>query len=487
MLKDFDFDQLDLRFDKSKRSELGKELDQLQRMVQGLKIPVLILVDGWESSGKGFVIKDLTRELDPRYVRVEVFEKPNEIEEQHPAVWRFWQKIPSNQEMVVYDRSFYYQVFNHDEKSDKKLKQRVSELLSLENTLIDNGMIVIKLFLNITEETQKERIKTLEESPRGGLLLADEDYDQNKNYQDYQKWFEKVLKKTNHPKAPWQIIASENHKYASKTALGIVIEEVKKGMERVIQARTQETAIKRDREKVYRVLEELDLSKELSKKDYDAQIEELQDEAAELVYQCYNQNIPVVVAFEGMDAAGKGGAIKRLTRHMDPRSYKIFGINAPDPIEKDFHYLWRFQKELPRDGDMVIFDRSWYGRVLVERVESFAAEKDWDRAYNEINEMEESLVAHGTAVMKFFLYIDSDEQARRFNDRMEDPAKNYKITAEDWRNREKTPLYLDAMNEMLVRTQTENAPWYIIEANDKKYARVQVLKHFIDHLKKYVK
>lgn len=486
MLKDFDFTQVDDRFDNFKRSELGDQLDRLQRIAQGLKIPILVLVDGWESSGKGYIINDLTRELDPRYVRVEVFEEANDIERAHPSVWRFWQKIPSNQEMVFYDRSFYYQVFNYDDRSDKKLEQRVRELSELEQVLIDDGTIVIKLFLNVTHKTQSERINELKASTQKKRLLSKEDIDQNEDYEAHQEWFNKVLEQTNSKFSPWNIIAAEDLKLASKTALGIVIDEIHAGMERIIFARQEEESKNREYLADRAILDEIDLSKDISDEDYDSQLEELQNRAAELVYQYYDKGIAIIVVFEGVDAAGKGGAIKRLTRRIDPRSYKIYGINAPDPVENKFHYLWRFQKELPQDGDMGIFDRSWYGRVLVERVEEFTPERDWERAYNEINQMELNLFEHGSAVMKFFLYIDNHQQAERFQARMENPAKNYKITAEDWRNRDKTPQYLKAMNEMLDRTNTAYAPWYIVPANQKKYARIEVLKLFIQHLENHL-
>lgn len=486
MLKDFDFTQVDDRFDNFKRLELGDQLDRLQRIAQGLKIPILVLVDGWESSGKGYIINDLTRELDPRYVRVEVFEEANDIERAHPSVWRFWQKIPSNQEMVFYDRSFYYQVFNYDDRSDKKLEQRVRELSELEQVLIDDGTIVIKLFLNVTHKTQSERINELKASTQKKRLLSKEDIDQNEDYEAHQEWFNKVLEQTNSKFSPWNIIAAEDLKLASKTALGIVIDEIHAGMERIIFARQEEESKNREYLADRAILDEIDLSKDISDEDYDSQLEELQNRAAELVYQYYDKGIAIIVVFEGVDAAGKGGAIKRLTRRIDPRSYKIYGINAPDPVENKFHYLWRFQKELPQDGDMGIFDRSWYGRVLVERVEEFTPERDWERAYNEINQMELNLFEHGSAVMKFFLYIDNHQQAERFQARMENPAKNYKITAEDWRNRDKTPQYLKAMNEMLDRTNTAYAPWYIVPANQKKYARIEVLKLFIQHLENHL-
>lgn len=487
MLKQFDFDQIDDRFDNFKRSDLGDRLDRLQRIAQRLNIPILILVDGWESSGKGQIINDLTRELDPRYVRVEVFEAPNDIERAHPSIWRFWQKIPSRREMVVYDRSFYYQVFNHDERTDAKLDQRIAELLSLEKMLLDDQTIIIKLFLNVSHKTQTKRIHKLEESVRKDILLSQEDYEQNKAYEEHQKWFDQVLEATDTKFSPWHIISTEDLKLGAKTALGTTIDAVTAGIEQITLKRTnQEKETTHTFETEAPVLNELDLNRSLMKEEYDKVKEELQKEAAELVYQCYLKDISIVLAFEGVDAAGKGGAIKRLTRHIDPRSYSIYGINAPNSVEEIFHYLWRFQTELPADGDMVIFDRSWYGRVLVERVEKLTPQADWQRAYDEINQMEKNLTDHGTAVMKFFLYIDKDEQAERFKARIDEPEKNYKITAEDFRNRDKWDEYIDAMNEMLECTHKEKAPWFVIPGNDKYYARIQVIKEFIKYLKEHL-
>lgn len=487
MLNQFDFNQVDNRYENFKRSDLGDKLDQLQRIAQRLDIPVLILVDGWESSGKGQIINDLTRELDPRYVRVEVFEEENDIELAHPSVWRFWQKIPSRREIVVYDRSFYYQVFNYDERTDKKLSQRINELLSLEKMLIDDNTIVIKLFLNVTEETQAKRIKKLEQSVRKEFLLSKEDYQQNESYPQHQEWFNKVLKATNTKYSPWHIISTEDLKLGAKTALGVTIEAITAGIETITLRRTN---VEHESEHHYNIeapkLDELDLSLSLTEEEYDEIKEDLQREAAELVYECYIKDIAIVVAFEGVDSAGKGGAIKRLTRYIDPRSYKIYGINAPNSVEDLFHYMWRFQREFPKDGDMVIFDRSWYGRVLVERVEELAPQADWERAYSEINQMEQALTDHGTIVMKFFLYIDKDEQTKRFNARIDEPDKNYKITGEDFRNREKWDEYIEAMNEMLERTNQPEAPWYVIPGNSKYYARIEVMKHFIKHLKKFL-
>ncbi|XJS10244.1 phosphate:AMP phosphotransferase [Aerococcaceae bacterium WGS1372] len=486
MLKDYDFKEVDDRYDNFKRSDLGEEIDKLQRIVQRLKIPVLILVDGWESSGKGDIINDLTRELDPRYVKVELFDERSDTDDLHASVWRFWQKIPNNEEISVFDQSFYSQVLNRDERSTELLKKRTEELLQLERMLLDDGTIVIKFFLHISKETQAENIKLLEESKYRQFLLSDDDYKQNKHYEDYLKWFDKVLTKTNFAESPWNIINGEDRKLAAKTVLGITLKELTAGIERVTLQRERADFSNRNYHQGEKQLEKIDLSKSISEKQYDDQLEDLQKKAAQLVYECYTKDIAIVIAFEGVDAAGKGGAIQRLTRHIDPRSYRIYGIKAPTDLENQYHYMWRFWTKFPEDGDMVIMDRSWYGRVLVERVEGFAKESEWERAYNEINHTEKVLTDHGNIIMKFFMYIDEEEQKQRFEDRMEEPDKNYKITAEDWRNRNQWESYMDSYEEMLSRTDTPNAPWYVVGTNDKHYARIQVLKHFIKHVKKHL-
>lgn len=487
MLKDFKFDEVDDRYANFKRSELGEQLDKIQRIVQRLKIPVLILVDGLESSGRGDVINDLTRELDPRYIRVEIFDEKRDHEYEHPSTWRFWQKIPNHQEIVVFDQSFYSQVMNRDPRDKAMLQRRTRELINFEKSLLENEIIILKFFLHISQETQAENIKALEDSNYRQYLVSDRDYDQNDNYEECIDWMDQVLKATNIPESSWHLVSSEDRKLAAKTVLGLTIDGITAGIERVTLDRERENKEGPAYNLEETQLDKFDLSKSLSKQEYQDQLEDLQKQAADLVYECYTKEIAIVLAFEGVDAAGKGGAIKRLTRHIDPRSYRIYGIKAPTPLELSYHYLWRFQRKFPEDGDMVIFDRSWYGRVLVERIEGFASEKEWKQAYDEINHMEENLVDHGNIVMKFFVYIDEDEQKQRFIDRIEEPDKNYKITDEDWRNRQKWDEYIATYEEMLARTDTDKAPWYIIPTNNKRYARIMVLKQFIKHVETALK
>ena len=235
------------------------------------------------------------------------------------------------------------------------------------------------------------------------------------------------------------------------------------------------------------VLSGIDLSKSLTKEQYKKELDGLQKRLGNLHNELYRLRIPVVLGFEGWDAGGKGGAIKRLTSHLDPRGYQVNPTASPNDIEKVHHYLWRFWNNMPKAGHIAIFDRTWYGRVMVERIEGFCSEAEWKRAYQEINEMESHMANYGAVVLKFWLHIDKDEQERRFKERMENPAKQWKITDEDWRNREKWDLYEQAVDEMLVRTSTTYAPWIVVEGNSKYYARVKVLRTVVEALEAKIK
>ncbi|MGC1379047.1 MAG: hypothetical protein WA821_22650 [Anaerolineales bacterium] len=235
------------------------------------------------------------------------------------------------------------------------------------------------------------------------------------------------------------------------------------------------------------MLENLDLTVKLPREEYEKQLKVLQAELHELAFQVYVQKRPVVIVFEGMDAAGKGGAIKRLTEKMDPRGYVVWPISAPAGDEKERHYLYRFWRRLPEQGQIAIFDRSWYGRVLVERLEGFCSEDAWKRAYVEINHFERQLTDFGTIMLKFWLHISKDEQLQRFREREQINYKSWKITDEDWRNRGKWEDYMLATQEMLLKTSTPTAPWTLVESNDKLFSRIQVLRTVADKLRHALK
>lgn len=479
------------QFQDFKRSDLAERLGRMARICSDLDVPILIMVDGWESSGRGYVIKDLTREFAAKDFDVEVPDKDDAWDDSYPFIRKFWVNIPKKGKIKIFDRSFYYKLFEKLDLSDKKIKNRINSIKMTEKALYDDQTIIIKFFLNIDKDEQKSRITDLKDSIKEDFYLDGLDKDQQKHYEAYEKHFKKLLEATDFPYAPWDIIDSNDKKEASKEALGMAIERLSQGLERVIRQRKENENTERNYIKAKSILKNLDLTKTISDEDYHKKKDELQKEVAELMYEYYEKGISQVLVFEGVDAAGKDGAIERLIKEVDPRLYTVHGISAPSKEELDRNYLWRFYSKLPKDGYVSIFSRSWYGRVMVERVEGFAKVNEWDRAYEEIANMEKEIYDHGSLVIKFFVTIDKDEQLNRFKDRQRNPDKQYKITDEDWRNRKKWDAYLDAMDEMLERTNLTYAPWVIVGSNQKKYARIKVMEEYIkiakDHLKKLKK
>lgn len=236
--------------------------------------------------------------------------------------------------------------------------------------------------------------------------------------------------------------------------------------------------------KVSKKIETLNMDKLLSEKiSYKKELKKLQFQLVNIQQFLFQHNIGLILAFEGMDAAGKGGAIKRLTQRLDPRGFVVHPISAPRPHELRHNHLQRFWRKLPMKGSIAIFDRTWYGRVLVERIENFATKEEWSRAYDEINQFEKVLTDDRYIIVKFWIHITSEEQLERFKARQVDPYKHWKLTEEDWRNREKWPAYVKAAEDMFAKTDTKYAPWVLIEGNDKKYARIQVMKKVIERCK----
>ncbi|MFO7887673.1 MAG: phosphate--AMP phosphotransferase [Eubacteriales bacterium] len=486
MLFDFNFDNTKNIFSDSNKADLCDEFARIQRQLKNMNIPVLIIIDGWESSGKGHIIREITRELDPRSFRVIKFENTKDEKANKPFIWRFWNRIPRKGNISVFDRSIYFQIMNNLDINLEELEKYTEEIANNEEQLYNDEMIIIKFFLNIKEKTQKKRIDTLLDHDNKSFLVSELDIDQNENYKKYQKHFSKVLESSNFAFSPWNVISTEDLENASKEILGTIIYNTIKGIERISEKRISGDEFKRSNEAVEKPLEDIDYKIKIKGSKYKDKLEKLQKKAADLLYEMYTKKIPGVIVFEGIDAAGKGGSIKRLTRLMDPRGYRVVPISAPNETERDYHYLWRFYKELPEKGELAIFDRSWYGRVLVERIEGFTHAKRWEEAYDEINIFEKNLCNSDVMVLKFFLAVDKEEQLSRFKDRQVETDKMYKITEEDWRNREKWDEYIEAMNEMLVRTNTEYAPWNIISGQNKKHARIKVLEIFIEYVSKHI-
>ena len=474
--------------------ELGARLGVLQRRCKAEKIPIMIVFEGFGAAGKGVQINRLIQPLDPRGFDVYASRKPGEEERMRPFLWRYWTKTPENGRIAIFDKSWYDKVtVDRFDKITKRqeLTGAFDDILSFEKQLTDGGTVIIKLFLYISKEEQKKRFKKLEENRETAWRVTEDDWKRNKEYEKFLMMNEEMLQRTDTGYAPWTIIEATDKNYAAMKIMATVADRLQYELDRraMEKERPMASSVALAAETRFKngALSGVDLTKSLTREEYKTELDELQKKLEYLHSEIYRLRIPVVICFEGWDAAGKGGAIRRLTSHLDPRGYKVNPTAAPNDVEKVHHYLWRFWNNMPKAGHIAIFDRTWYGRVMVERIEGFCSEADWRRAYQEINEMEAHMANFGAVVLKFWLHIDKDEQERRFKERMEDPAKQWKITDEDWRNREKWDAYEAAVNEMLVRTSTTYAPWTIVEGNSKYYARVKVLRTVVEALEKKIK
>ena len=473
--------------------EAEEKLGLLQRECKDAGIPVILVFEGMGAAGKGVQINRLIQALDPRGFDVYACDRPTEDEQMRPFLWRYWTKTPAKGRIAVFDRSWYRSVqvdrFDGLTREDK-LGDAYQDILSFEKQLCDDGTVIMKFFLYIDKDEQKKRFKKLEGSKETSWRVTEEDWNRNKDFDRYLKMNEEMLEKTDTDYAPWVIIEAVDKDYAALKIVSTVMDRLEYELEhrRPEDEKTAQRQESKTRERFKNgVLSGIDLSKSLTEEEYKTRLKKLQKRLAELHSELYRLRIPVVIGFEGWDAGGKGGAIKRLTSNLDPRGYRVNPTAAPNDIEKVHHYLWRFWNSVPKAGHIAIFDRTWYGRVMVERIEGFCSEAEWRRAYQEINEMESHMANAGAVVLKFWLQIDKDEQERRFRERQANPAKQWKITDEDWRNREKWDQYEEAVNEMLIRTSTTYAPWIVVEGNDKRYARVKVLQTVVDALEKKVK
>lgn len=475
---------------KAAMKEAGERLGLLQRACKEADIPVILVFEGMGAAGKGVQINRLIQNLDPRGFDVYACNRPSEEEQLRPFLWRYWTRTPARGRIAVFDRSWYrsVQIDRFDGLvAEEDLAAAYEDILSFEKQLTDDGTVIIKCFLYIDRKEQEKRFRKLEASVDTAWRVTEEDWERNREFDRYLQMNEEMLERTDTDFAPWAIIEAKDKDYAALRIADTVISRLGKELEaRKKNADLKEEAPVLETGFPNEVLSGVDLSKAISKEEYKIRMKELKKRLTRLHSQIYRLRIPVVIGFEGWDAAGKGGAIRRLTSPLDPRGYQVNPTAAPTDEEKVHHYLWRFWNRMPKAGHIAVFDRTWYGRVMVERIEGFCTRREWKRAYQEINEMESHLVNSGAVVLKFWLHIDKEEQERRFRDRENDPARRWKITDEDWRNRAKWDAYEEAVNEMLVRTSTTWAPWTIVEGNNKYYARVRVLETVVNALEQRV-
>ena len=481
-----------------KMDEMTPHLARLQRECKELGIPVMIVFEGFGAAGKGVQIGKLISALDPRGFHVHAINGESPEEQMRPFLWRFWIKTPAKGRIAIFDRSWYRRVLvdRFDGlTSDQELSYAYEEINSFERQLTDDGYVIIKLFLCIDKKEQKKRFHKLMESKSSAWRVSEGDLKRNKEYNRYKEMNEEMLQKTDSDYAPWTIVEATQREFATVKIYSAVIRCLEAKIQQVRSGKketgrpgagtksqwTDESTLKTSS------LNSVDLTLSYTKEEYKEKLDRLQNRIQELHGELYRRRIPVILGFEGWDAGGKGGAIKRLTAKMDPRGYQVNPTASPNDLERAHHYLWRFWNNVPKKGHIAIFDRTWYGRVMVERIEGFCTTEEWQRAYREMNDMEANWVHSGAIVSKFWLQIDKDEQERRFRERMENPDKQWKITDEDWRNREKWDQYEQAVDEMLVRTSTTYAPWIIVEGNSKYYARIKVLQSVVDAIEERLK
>lgn len=465
-------------------SPLQDALRDLQREVIDAQRPVLILFEGLEAAGKGDSIRLVVEPLDPRGFKVELTPMtPTPEERLRPPLRRFWLRIPGKGEIGIFDRSWYMPALAQRVEGamkDQAWSEWKEEIKQFERQLVDDGTILIKFWLHISKKEQKRRFKKMEKSPYEGWRISKEDWREHKQYSLYSATADELLVETDTPGAPWTLVPADDPRFRRIHVLRTITETLKRNVRDPRASNgavlSRPTSSEIHPPEAVSLLDRVDLSPALSLEAYKEELEKYQKRLRELEFACYERRIPVVIVYMGWDAAGKGGNIKRLTQDLDPRGYTVIPISAPKGDEATHHYLWRFWKQLPKAGHFAIFDRSWYERVLVERIEGFCTEEEWKRAYYEINEFERHLAHFGTVIVKFWIHISKDEQWRRFEERKNTPYKQYKLTEEDYRNREKWDLYATAVNEMIERTSTNYAPWTIVEGNCKLWARVKALK-----------
>lgn len=480
---------------------LKPKLGELQRKAWDLKIPVILVFEGWHVSGMGEDINRFILSLDPRGYSFHTMTRPCYEELLKPFIVRFWSRIPVNGKIAIFDRSWYSRAMIEclgKEKSEDELGKYLEKINYFERQLADDGYLIIKFFLHISEKEHKERLKELKKADIPLIFDENEketsqDLDFVHNYSEYLPFVEKLLEKTDMPYAPWTVVEANDRNFATLKIMMTVIHAMEASIEQVTRTPAEKTLKYLDLETGgvpqlnNSILERIDLSRKISADEYKESKKYYQQQLGTLQYELFKKKRPMIVVFEGWDAAGKGGDIYRLVENLNPRLYRVVPVGSPNDIEKAHHYLWRFCEAIPKAGHITIFDRSWYGRVLVERVEGFCSEEEWKRAYREINEFEEILTQSGAIILKFWLHIDRETQLERFNSRQLDPEKKWKITAEDWRNRGRWEDYKTAADEMLQKTSTTNAPWIVVESNDKRYSRIKVLKTAVEVLEKELK
>jgi len=482
---------------KAREPLLRGELLDAQNTVRSLRaFPVIVVFAGVDGAGKGETVNLLNEWLDPRWVVTRAFGEPSDEERERPEYWRFWRAMPPRGRIGLLLKTWYSQpvldrVYRRVDANT--FEERLNRIVEFEQMLAADGALVLKFWMHLGKEAQKRRLKALEKDPLQRWRVDELAWKHWRMYDKFIAAAERAITLTNRGEAPWTIVEGEDARYRSLMVGDTIRDAIRRHIDEhedrttaaAVRTALKEKAAVRPpatagskapaRARDTSILAALDMTTTVPKGEADDRIARGQGTLNALQRRAYKARISTILVFEGWDAAGKGGVIRRVTAALDARRYSVIPIAAPTDEERAQHYLWRFWRHLGRAGRVTIFDRSWYGRVLVERVEGFATEREWMRAYAEINQFETQLVRHHTVLLKYWLHVTPDEQLRRFKEREQVPHKQWKLTDEDWRNREKWDAYERAVNDMIERTSTLDAPWTLVEANDKAHARIKVL------------
>ncbi len=517
-------------------NELRTELLDIQQELRDADFPVIAVFAGVDGAGKGESVNLINEWMDPRWIVTRAYSEPSDEERERPHYWRFWRDLPPKGQIGLFLSCWYSRPILdhvHGHSGDADFDKHLDRILHFEKMLAEDGALIVKFWMHLGKDAQKRRLKSLEKDPLQSWRVGKSDWKNWKLYDRFVAAAERTLRRTGTGQTRWVIVEGEDARFRSLTVLTTlrdavrrhllerearlqviaqarnaaqtkrsaelaVVHDARDAMERAAEAEVTGKAGRRHKASTARltedgrlrpltVLDGLDMGQSLSKEEYNLALKQGRADLSALVRQAKQRGVSTILVFEGWDAAGKGGAVRRLTAALDARDYRVLPFAAPTDEERAQHYLWRFWRHMPRAGRLTVFDRSWYGRVLVERVEGFALPEEWMRAYAEINDFEEQLIQQGHVLAKFWIHITKEEQYRRFKEREEIAYKSWKLTDEDWRNRAKWDDYETAVNEMVERTSTSLAPWDLIAGNDKNFTRISVIRAVCDRLRERLK
>jgi polyphosphate:AMP phosphotransferase len=487
---------------KAQVPQLRAQLLEAQQRLRQASFPVIVLFAGVDAAGKGETASLLNQWMDPRWIVTRGYTDPSDEELERPRLWRYWRDLPARGHIALFLSAWYSSPIRDRvarRLTTSEFDALLDDIAAFERALTDDGALVLKFWMHLGKAAQKKRFKAFEADPLYRWRVTKDSWKHWRMFDRFVAAADRAIRKTSTDQAPWQIVEGEDERYRSIVVGTALRDAILRGLEREDESRrASKPQHKKNRsaspastlqriEREINVLDNLDMRQRLKHRSFALALEKQQGRLNLLQRKARAQGVSTILVFEGWDAAGKGGAIRRVTGALEAKDYQVIPIGAPTDEERARHYLWRFWRHVSRAGRITIFDRSWYGRVLVERVEALASEAEYRRAYSEIAHFEEQLVRHGILLVKFWLHITKDEQLRRFRDRTGTPHKVWKITDEDWRNRARWADYVPAVDEMVARTSTQVAPWILVEGNDKNFARIKILKTVADRLEVWLR